>query len=147
MLEKGTICRDTPGSFLFQELNTTAEEELKFEKQFSNKTPSNGDTFETKPEYMVFLCIAAVIFFFGLLANLAIIGRVLRQGVLRARIRMLLFSLSLADVVFILLEFPLNQFGWLTTIFWTTGDFMCRFSSFARGFAAYLITFILVVIR
>lgn len=115
---------------------------------FINETSSDDSyIWENRPQYLAFLCISVVIFTFGCVTNLAVIIRLLRQGVLRARIRMLLFSLSLADLLYILLEFPLNQFVWLSTVFWTTGDVTCRLSAFARGFSAYLIAYILVVVR
>uniref|UniRef100_A0A915HFU1 G-protein coupled receptors family 1 profile domain-containing protein n=1 Tax=Romanomermis culicivorax TaxID=13658 RepID=A0A915HFU1_ROMCU len=102
---------------------------------------------QLQKQYVIFLVVAVLLFLLGVGANLAIIVRVLRQGVLRARIRLLLFCLTLADLLFILIEFPINQFTWLLTETWTTGPHVCRLSAFSRAFAAFLITFIMVVMR
>ncbi len=114
---------------------------------YTNDTEVHPPMLGALAEEIVFFLLAAILFVFGLVANLTIIVRITRQGVLKARIRMLLLCLSMANMLSLLLEFPMNQFAWPLLHYWPGGNWSCKLFSFFRMFAAYFVSFILVSIR
>lgn len=88
---------------------------------------------------------AAVLFAIGVLANLAVITATIQIGVKQARRRMLHLLFSMANLVFIVIEFSTNyimlKYQDVSFPFGSTG---CKCMQSMRAFSCYCIAYVLV---
>ena len=97
---------------------------------------------------VISITVYVIFFIIGLIFNSLSLKQLLEERIRRRvknRMNLLLIHLTIADLMVILLQVPL-EIGWTYTVSWAADDVTCRLSVFIRIIGCYLSGFVLIVI-
>ena len=97
---------------------------------------------------VISITVYVIFFIIGLIFNSLSLKQLLEERIRRRvknRMNLLLIHLTIADLLVILLQVPL-EIGWTYTVSWAADDVTCRLSVFIRIIGCYLSGFVLIVI-